>query len=228
MCRNDNLKKTHKNANNALTRSLTHFFFFLKQFFSNSLFSFRAREGVFVFADPIAHAEAQEDSPGPVVWSPGTNAQAPGLNTAHAVASRAPCPVWFVNARRRKTHQHHTHHHTTTLMHARMCTHTHTDLSTMEQEPGFELRFPDPDNIMDFALIITPQDGMYVGAHFHFTVHVTSDYPFSPPKVHCDTTVLHPVCYFFQPLSWCVFVCCVFHNSHTTRHRTSTWKDTCA
>ena len=93
----------------------------------------------------------------------------------------------------------------------------------MEQEPGFELRFPDPDNIMDFDLIITPQDGMYVGARFHFSVHVTPDYPFAPPKVHCDTTVLHPVSLsLFSSIPHS-------HNSklHST-HRTSIWKVTFA
>ena len=65
----------------------------------------------------------------------------------------------------------------------------------MDQEKGVELRFPDPNNIMSSEIIITPQDGMYKGGRFVFTMNIPDDYPFSPPKVHCQTRVLHPVCY---------------------------------
>lgn len=64
----------------------------------------------------------------------------------------------------------------------------------MDHEKGVELRFPDPNNIMASEIIITPQDGMYKGGRFVFTMNIPEDYPFSPPKVHCQTKVLHPVC----------------------------------
>ena len=42
------------------------------------------------------------------------------------------------------------------------------------------------------TVTVTPVDGMYVNGEFVFSVSVPDDYPFSPPKVHCDTTVYHP------------------------------------
>ena len=85
-----------------------------------------------------------------------------------------------------------------------------------------ELRFPDPNNIMEAEATITPQSKTYKGGHFVFTIHIPPDYPFSPPKVHCKTRVYHPVSTFLP------------HTLHKTsktskhKHRTSTWKGTCA
>lgn len=45
------------------------------------------------------------------------------------------------------------------------------------------LRWPDPNNIMFFEVIIKPEENMWKGAQFPFTVTVDENYPIEPPKV---------------------------------------------
>lgn len=59
----------------------------------------------------------------------------------------------------------------------------------MPNVPGIVVSFPNPENIMQFAVEITPKDGLYMGAKFMFTVNVPPTYPYDPPKVQCDTLV---------------------------------------
>lgn len=66
------------------------------------------------------------------------------------------------------------------------------DLANIEDCKTYKLVVPDPDDIMHFKVTVTPVDGTYVDGEFVFSVSVPDDYPFSPPKVHCDTTVYHP------------------------------------
>lgn len=66
------------------------------------------------------------------------------------------------------------------------------DLANIEDCKTYKLVVPNPDDIMHFTVTVTPVDGLYVNGEFVFSVSVPDDYPFSPPKVHCDTTVYHP------------------------------------
>ena len=66
------------------------------------------------------------------------------------------------------------------------------DLSSIEECPTYKLEVPNPDDIMHFTVKVTPVDSFYEGGEFVFSVAIPDDYPFSPPKVHCDTTVYHP------------------------------------
>lgn len=59
----------------------------------------------------------------------------------------------------------------------------------MPNVPGIVVSFPNPENIMQFAVEIAPKDGLYSGAKFMFTVNVPATYPYDPPKVQCDTLV---------------------------------------
>ena len=59
----------------------------------------------------------------------------------------------------------------------------------MPNVPGIVVSFPNPENIMQFAVEIAPKDGLYMGAKFMFTVNVPPTYPYDPPKVQCDTLV---------------------------------------
>ncbi len=54
------------------------------------------------------------------------------------------------------------------------------------------MEFKDANDIMNFALYITPSEGIYMGATFHFTVNIPNTYPYNPPKVHCHTLIYHP------------------------------------
>jgi len=66
------------------------------------------------------------------------------------------------------------------------------DIAEMSPPTGCKVEFKDPNDIMNFTLYITPNDGMYIGATFQFSISIPNTYPYDPPKVHCDTLVYHP------------------------------------
>ena len=74
--------------------------------------------------------------------------------------------------------------------------------------------FPDPANTMHFELTITPDEGLYRGGSFLFTVSISQNYPHDPPKVKCTQKVRAPAGVRRSP------------RRYTTR--TSTWTGTCA
>jgi ubiquitin-conjugating enzyme E2 M len=45
------------------------------------------------------------------------------------------------------------------------------------------------DNLMEFKVHVTPDDGLYRGGKFTFDFKVPPTYPHDPPKVLCETTV---------------------------------------
>lgn len=56
------------------------------------------------------------------------------------------------------------------------------------------LSFPNPKVVSHMNLIIKPAEGSYwhKGA-YEFTIDVDeSEYPYQPPKIHCNTPVFHP------------------------------------
>ena len=52
--------------------------------------------------------------------------------------------------------------------------------------------FPDPDDLLNFKLIICPDEGFYKNGRFVFNFRVGPNYPHEPPKVKCATQVYHP------------------------------------
>lgn len=66
------------------------------------------------------------------------------------------------------------------------------DIAEMSPPTGCRVDFKNPDDIMNFTLYITPNDGMYIGATFQFSITIPNTYPYDAPKVHCDTLVYHP------------------------------------
>lgn len=69
----------------------------------------------------------------------------------------------------------------------------HSDLSELDLPKGASIRFPHGDDkIMNFELILKPDDGLYKGGAFLFTFSVPMGYPHEPPKVKCMTKVFHP------------------------------------
>ncbi|KAF4529730.1 hypothetical protein B566_EDAN017734 [Ephemera danica] len=63
-----------------------------------------------------------------------------------------------------------------------------------------DTEFPDPDDLLNFKLIISPDEfapqivgmGFYRGGRFMFSFRVGPNYPHEPPKVKCETPVYHP------------------------------------
>ena len=66
------------------------------------------------------------------------------------------------------------------------------DVNELPHCPGVEVTFPDPNDLMKFQISVVPEEGLYAGGKFRFSVEVPDEYPFKPPKVHCDTLIYHP------------------------------------
>ncbi|KAJ3185009.1 NEDD8-conjugating protein ubc12 [Geranomyces variabilis] len=67
------------------------------------------------------------------------------------------------------------------------------DLADMDKLPGtMTLSFPDPDDVFNFNLKISPDEGFYSGGSFLFTFKINTNYPHEPPKVMCTQKIYHP------------------------------------
>ena len=53
-------------------------------------------------------------------------------------------------------------------------------------------RFPNPNDLMNFEVVITPNDGYWAGFSYTFSFTVPDMYPHEPPKVHCNDPIYHP------------------------------------
>jgi ubiquitin-protein ligase len=51
------------------------------------------------------------------------------------------------------------------------------------------IALPNPDDLMNIQVFITPDEGLYVGGRFQFSIAIPAAYPHEPPKCHCDTKV---------------------------------------
>ena len=54
------------------------------------------------------------------------------------------------------------------------------------------LLFTDPDDLLNFRLIIAPDEGFYRNGRFSFNFKIGPSYPHEPPKVKCVTKIYHP------------------------------------
>jgi ubiquitin-conjugating enzyme E2 M len=67
------------------------------------------------------------------------------------------------------------------------------DMSELKMEKGMELDLCNgPEDLMNFKINVSPDDGMYKKGKFVFDFKVPKTYPHDPPKVQCETTVFHP------------------------------------
>ena len=66
------------------------------------------------------------------------------------------------------------------------------DLSELALGSTMKMDFPDPDDILNFILTITPDEGMYRGSRFSFTFNIPPHFPHEPPKVQCREKIYHP------------------------------------
>ena len=67
-----------------------------------------------------------------------------------------------------------------------------TDLDKMDEIDGVEVEVPDPDEPLSIDVKIVPDEGLWQGAKYHFTVTCPRTYPIEPPKAHCHTPIYHP------------------------------------
>ncbi|ORZ05463.1 ubiquitin-conjugating enzyme/RWD-like protein, partial [Absidia repens] len=66
------------------------------------------------------------------------------------------------------------------------------DLAELEIPSTIKMEFPDPGDILNFKVTITPDEGFYKGGSFFFTFAINSNYPHEPPKVRCTQKIYHP------------------------------------
>jgi len=66
------------------------------------------------------------------------------------------------------------------------------DLTELELPSAMKTHFENPSDLLNFTLIITPDDGMYQGGTFNFSFQINSNYPHDPPKVKCMNKIYHP------------------------------------
>lgn len=66
------------------------------------------------------------------------------------------------------------------------------DINELTLPKTCNIEFPDPDDLLNFQLVIMPDEGFYKGGRFIFSFKVSPNYPHDPPKVKCKTKVFHP------------------------------------
>lgn len=69
----------------------------------------------------------------------------------------------------------------------------HSDISELNLPKNIKISFPNgKDDLMNFEIVIRPDEGYYQGGSFLFTFKVSSLYPHDAPKVKCKTKIYHP------------------------------------
>ncbi|KAG2156613.1 ubiquitin-conjugating enzyme/RWD-like protein [Suillus bovinus] len=66
------------------------------------------------------------------------------------------------------------------------------DLTELDLPSTMKTDFPDPTDLLNFTLTITPDEGMYKSGAFTFSFTINTNYPHEPPKVKCMQTIYHP------------------------------------
>ncbi|TBU34662.1 ubiquitin-conjugating enzyme/RWD-like protein [Dichomitus squalens] len=66
------------------------------------------------------------------------------------------------------------------------------DLTELDLPSTMQTKFADEADLLNFELIITPDEGMYKGGSFEFSFNINANYPHEPPKVKCKQVIYHP------------------------------------
>ncbi|KAG8434175.1 hypothetical protein GDO86_012522 [Hymenochirus boettgeri] len=66
------------------------------------------------------------------------------------------------------------------------------DINELNLPKTCEIEFSDHDDLLNFKLVICPDEGFYKAGKFVFSFKVGQGYPHDPPKVKCETMVYHP------------------------------------
>ncbi|KAI9594795.1 ubiquitin-conjugating enzyme/RWD-like protein [Syncephalis fuscata] len=67
------------------------------------------------------------------------------------------------------------------------------DMSELDDLPKtIKMSFPDAEDMLNFDLTITPDEGIYHGGQFKFTFKIDANYPHKAPKVLCTQKIYHP------------------------------------
>lgn len=66
------------------------------------------------------------------------------------------------------------------------------DINELQLPRTCQVDFPDPDDLLNFKVTISPDEEFYRNGRFVFSFKVGQGYPHDPPKVKCETMVYHP------------------------------------
>ena len=55
-----------------------------------------------------------------------------------------------------------------------------------------KVEFPNANDLTNMVLTVSPDQGLWAGGRFAFTIKVPDMYPHEPPKVMCTTPIYHP------------------------------------
>lgn len=67
-----------------------------------------------------------------------------------------------------------------------------TELNELDLPKQCAISFPDKDDLLNFQVAMSPDEGFWKGATFTFSFAVKPLYPHDAPKVKCLTKVFHP------------------------------------
>lgn len=65
-------------------------------------------------------------------------------------------------------------------------------MSELEGGNVAKINFPNPNDLTTFTVDVSPDSGLWQGATYHFVFNIPDGYPHTPPKVTCQTRILHP------------------------------------
>jgi ubiquitin-conjugating enzyme E2 M len=65
-------------------------------------------------------------------------------------------------------------------------------MTELDLPSTMDIQYPDPDDQLNFTLVINPDEGMYKGGSFKFNFAINQNFPHDPPKVKCTQKIYHP------------------------------------
>mmetsp|Transcript_24889 Transcript_24889/g.41475 ORF Transcript_24889/g.41475 Transcript_24889/m.41475 type:complete len:228 (-) Transcript_24889:470-1153(-) len=66
------------------------------------------------------------------------------------------------------------------------------DIAELDGGAVAQVDFPNPNDLTNFTVAITPDSGLWCNARYNFSIAIPPLYPHEPPKVTCLTKIYHP------------------------------------
>jgi len=66
------------------------------------------------------------------------------------------------------------------------------DIAELDGGTVAKVEFPNPNDLTNFHVTVSPDSGYWCGAKYLFTLTIPPLYPHEPPKVLCKTKIYHP------------------------------------
>lgn len=66
------------------------------------------------------------------------------------------------------------------------------DIAELDAGKIGHVQWPEASDLTNMLLDVVPDQGLWKGAKYQFSIKVPDMYPHEPPKVHCNTKIYHP------------------------------------